>query len=227
MLPIPPDQEHEAKSTNIGRRSFLIKGAVAAPILAAFVNKPLWAASDNCISSGSMSGNLSNHHCAAIARSAQWWAQASSSLWPHDVYYNGMALVPGTSFTELFQNPPLRLTAGTYHEVKANGQPKLDPSGQPILKTFDRSTRRRSLHFILTNGARVDNEFVAAFLNISHPGIAYDGFADIAILVASYQQAIDSYLLGVLDGINQLMLNAIFDDLATGLAQFNIDNDRT
>ena len=55
------------------------------PISAAFINKPVWAIDDSCISSGTLSGNLSNHHCVAIARSVGWWKQAADSLWPTQV----------------------------------------------------------------------------------------------------------------------------------------------
>jgi hypothetical protein len=205
------------------RRSFLIKGVVAAPILAAFVSKPVWAVSDNCIVSGHMSGNLSNHQCAAVARSADWWAnEALDSLWPTGTSYNGVALSPTATFLAVFSSNPLKNklknNVDTYHEKDKNAT---------VFISLDTSAVQSSLRDVLRNqdATQVDKELIAALLNISHPGIAYDGYADPMSLISAYQLCCGDYLAGVDLKTEQLILNAMFSTFAENLARSNASFD--
>ena len=200
----------------VSRRSFLIKGVVTAPILASFVNKPLWAADDNCINSGSMSGNLSNHNCAAVARSASWWADASDSLW-NGIEFNSATLLPSSKFYQVIQTAPLKLSANNkYHE-------KI--SGVFVFQSLDTDSNKLSLRDVLRNGPQVDRELLAALLNIGHPGIAYDGYADPLLLIRDYQDVKDNYLMSLNSGASQAILNGMFDTFAASLANINRDYD--
>lgn len=215
---------HIAKSSYVGtraadasRRSFLIKGTVAVPILAAFVNKPVWAVHSNCMNSGTASGNLSNHLCAAVARSASWWKIASDSLWPTGTSYNSVALSPYTDFYAVFLSNPLKIGqkegVDTYHEKVRS---------EPVFIDLD---IKRSLRDVLNNGTPVDQELIAAFLNISHPGIAYDGYAEPSPLINAYQLVKNDYLFGVGLKTEQSILNAMFSTFAASLASFNRNYD--
>jgi|GEM_PF-2118857 len=200
----------------VSRRSFLIKGAITAPILASFVNKPLWAADDNCINSGSMSGNLSNHSCAAVARSASWWADASNSLW-NGIEFNGVSLAPSSKFNQVILTAPLKLSNNNKYHKKTNGV--------FVFRSLDTDTNKRSLRYVLRNGPQIDRELVAALLNIGHPGIAYDGYDDPLLLISDYQLVKDNYLMSLNSGASQASLNALFDTFAESLANINRDYD--
>jgi len=204
-----------SSKSNVSRRSFLIKGAVSAPILASFVNKPLWAAENDCINSGSMSGNLSNHRCAAVARSADWWIDASNTLW-NGVEFNGVTLSRGTKFAQVINAEPLKTNKNKYHK-KVNGQYEF--------LTLDTDTKQRSLRNVLRNGTQVDRELLAALLNLGHPGIAYDGPSDPLVLIGDYQAVKNSYLMGLSSGVAQATLNDLFDAFAEELANFNRNYD--
>lgn len=209
----------DQKSADLSRRSFLIKGAITTPILASFISKPVWAVDDSCINSGSMSGNLSNHRCSAVSRSSLWWAGASLSLWP-------AAIMPSTMFSSLFQRNPLLFADGTYHEIQNKNKPLLDSNGNPVMRTDG----DKSLQQVLNSGEQADRELIASFLNISHPGIAYEEITDPTQLLLSYQDTIASYTDRVKNTpapTDQTAYNFIFDNYAGTLAISNTDFDQT
>lgn len=193
------------KNHGISRRSFINKAAVSAPVLAAFVSKPSWSTDQNCINSGTLSGNLSNHNCQAQSRNAQWWSQDSNRiLWSAHQIPN---ITPDTPFRDIFQCNPLacRTPSGKYYKNKhlnSDGSvSKLltigkDCSIMDILKGRTRSRPSRE-------AANVDKAIIAAYLNIMHPGIAYDGY-EVGALIADYHNCIHNFM-ATAD-------NAIFDE---------------
>jgi len=68
--------ESNSSSTN-SRRSFLVKAALAAPVITTIAAKPVWAGDFKCTVSGMLSGNLSHHtgedHCDGYGFSPGGW----------------------------------------------------------------------------------------------------------------------------------------------------------
>ncbi len=201
--------ERQGNDHNESRREFIGKAAVSAPVLAAFISKPSWSIDNNCISSGTLSGNLSNHGCQALARDGDWWAN-NLILWNSNQI---PGVIPSTEFRAIFgTNPLARLDSNDkYYTEGDNGENTyltigIHTSIEQILQgiTTSKPPRRSS---------DVDKAVVAAYLNMMHPGIAYQGYADVNELFVDYTTALNNYLVSY--------DNSIFDELYTKLEGAN------
>lgn len=130
------------------RRSFLIKGAMVAPLIAVSTSRPVWGADDSCINSGTLSGNLSDHGCQAVGRSPGWWWKRGldTGQWIVTGYD------PGQSFHSIF----------LYIPFEKNGNNSTETNLETVLGDLGPS-----------GGVSCDMHAIAAILNFSHPGIAY------------------------------------------------------
>jgi len=199
----------------VSRRSFIGKAAVSAPVLAAFVSKPSWSISDSCINSGSLSGNLSNHSCQALARNADWWRD-NVSLWNNEQI---PGIGPDTLFNDLVGIPAL-----AYHTIKDRYYKSLNADGSvekmhKIGKNKD-VTLGALLNSLTLNKkvtAPLDRSLIAAVLNILHPGIAYSGYETSEALIIDYKIARTNYMT--------LPNNGTFNDLHTILSGLNDNQD--
>jgi hypothetical protein len=153
------------------RRNFLKKGALAAPLLAMAASRPVWGSDDSCINSGTLSGNLSDHGCQAIGRSPGWWWNSNGwSQWIYTDYSQGIM------FGSIFGYTPL---------VKVNGQLVAGPD-------LDIGSMGPG-----SDSQSVDMHVIAAILNFTHPGIAYESgdglstpvYTSAAQVIAAYQDA--------------------------------------
>lgn len=163
----------QTKESN-NRRSFLKKGAIAAPVIASVASKPVWG-SGICALSGSLSGNLSNHgdqmSCdGPVGRSPGYWSkwekitscksnQRKKGL--NRIYHWKMA---GYSPTDLFS-----LTFGA----------------SPLNAHTD------TLGAVMRTGAGTDSferHVVAALLSASHPAMA-------GLVPYTPQQVKDAFLI--------------------------------
>lgn len=202
------------------RREFIGKAAVTAPVLAAFVSKPSWSVEDNCISSGSLSGNLSNHGCQALARNWEWWSKdANRSLWD-------LGQIPGvaptTSFKAIFNSKPLA------RQESNNEYFKLNNNGKKVLLSIGNSVNLKQIlnghtkNNPARRAAEVDKAVIAAYLNIMHPGIAYSGYNDPSALFADYETALANYLVSY----DNLIFDELYDKLE-GINGYNNNVDQT
>ena len=145
------------------RRSFLIKGAMVAPLIAVSTSRPVWGADDSCINSGTLSGNLSNHGCQAVGRSPGWWWNNNGMLQWGNTDYS-----PEMLFSDIFGYLPL-------------AKKKDDPIDK-VLEYLGPS-----------DSISCDMHAIAAILNFSHPGIAYSGvngiYGSAEEVILAYQAA--------------------------------------
>jgi len=204
------------------RRDFISKVAITSPVLAAFVSKPSWSIDNNCINSGTLSGNLSNHSCQALARNWQWWRD-NRNLWNSGQI---PGITPSTTFQSIFGTKPLARLNSSNNYYK-NNKLNNDGSVQTLLSVGGNSSIKAILNGKTRNSpsrraADVDKAIIAAYLNIMHPGIAYDGYVNVGGLLADYQTAIANYMT--------VPNNLIFDDLydlLEGANGFNNNEDIT
>jgi len=204
------------------RRDFIGKAVISAPVLAAFVSKPSWSIDNSCINSGTLSGNLSNHGCQALARNWQWWQeQTNLHLWN-----NGQipGVSPQTDFRDIFNLRPLARLDSNDNYYKDN-MLNADGSVERLLTVGGGSSIKQILQGKTKNdparrAADVDKAVIAAYLNIVHPGIAYSGYSNVSDLIADYQLTVSNYMAIP----NNLTFDTLYDKLE-GVAGYNNNAD--
>ena len=168
------NQESIPSKIKSSRRRFLIQGAAVAPIVAAATSRPAWSGgsggNDDCINSGTLSGNLSNHGCQAVGRSPGWWWNRNGEKhWVETMFRKD------DKFFDIFGYIPLP------KPLKNNSD-------------FDMFNVNTTLWDLgRRTGHAIDKHAITAILNFSHPGIMYSGntgkYASAVEVINAYKNA--------------------------------------